>query len=181
MAEKTYTLSESKRSEIEKMLTDFADLKRKVDSIKGLGTSNTPWGISSLRKSVATRGDSSESAPAEQRYARVTASAQVGSNLQWTYTITEVEKSGAGYGNWTDKSGGLSGATAYNLNEDQNGTAAAGHVYGNGVAFNNLLGTFTVKPFPNGTRVKIWPVVRTDNGATEWWFELPSGIDGACT
>jgi hypothetical protein len=110
-------------------------------------------------------------------FARVTSSSQDGTNMRWSYAVTQVDKSGAAYGNWTDRSGGLTG-TAYNLIEDQN---AATGTFGNGVASTNLTGTLAVQAVPTGTRIEIKPVFRTDNGAVEYWFNYANGIDGACS
>ena len=110
--------------------------------------------------------------------ARISGNTRDGSNWRWTYSFVQVEKTAAGFGGWTDKSGGLTGTnTLRNLIEDQNGTTAGGGVLGNGVDVDNLSG-LTPQPIPTGTRIEIWPV--TVGGATEWWCQYENGIDGTC-
>ena len=113
-------------------------------------------------------------------FGRIASSSQVsgyGGN-RYTYQFAQVEKTGAGYGGWTDVQGGVSG-TAYNLIEDQNFTFGT---LGNGVSISNLTtdkARFTMRPAPTGTRVMLMPVVTT-NGYTEYWFSYENGVDGGC-
>ncbi len=107
-------------------------------------------------------------------YARLTATSQDGTNKRWRYGFTEVTKTTAGYGGWTDKSGGTVGS-GYNLIEDQNSVSGT---YGNGVNASNLTGTFSIKPAPTGLRVKMSIV--SVGGASEYWFSYENAIDGGC-
>lgn len=119
---------------------------------------------------------------AETFTARITGSTRDGSNWRWTYSFTEVAKTAAGYGGWTDVSGGRTGTdTLYNLTEDQNG--ASGKL-GNGVTV--VSGstpiadtTITPQPIPTGTRVRVWPV--GIGGAVEYWCQVENGLDGGCS
>jgi len=113
-------------------------------------------------------------------FGRIASSSQVsgyGGN-RYTYQFVQVEKTGSGYGGWTDMQGGVSG-TAYNLIEDQNFTSGT---LGNGVSISNLTtdkARFTMRPAPTGTRIMLVPVVLT-NGNTEYWFSYENGVDGGC-
>jgi len=113
-------------------------------------------------------------------FGRITSSSQVsgyGGN-RYTYQFAQVEKTGAGYGGWTNVQNGISGA-AYNLIEDQNFTSGT---LGNGVSISNLTtdkARFTLQPAPTGTRVMLMPVVTT-SGSTEYWFSYENGVDGGC-
>jgi hypothetical protein len=106
---------------------------------------------------------------------RITGSSQDGTNKRWSYDFIEVEQVAAGYGNWSDKSGGITG-TMRNLLEDQN---AASGIFGNGVDSANLTGSFDVQPIPTGTRVAIVKQV-VISGVTQYWCSVANGIDGGC-
>lgn len=109
---------------------------------------------------------------------RISGSSSLGGN-KWTYSFVQVVKTAAGYGGWTDRSGGITGTnTLYNLIEDQN---AGSGVLGNGITVANLAG-LTVKPIPTGTRVRIFPVRFDVSGTStrEWWTSYENGVDGTC-
>lgn len=114
---------------------------------------------------------------ASQFFARIASATPVSGVKQWTYAFVEVEKTDAGYGEWTDKSGGLTG-TLMNLIEDQNGASG---LYGNGVNSSNLIGTFDIQPIPDDTRVLVTKVTDLEDGSTEYWTQYENGIDGACS
>ena len=106
----------------------------------------------------------------------VSAYSQVGSNKQWTYTVTRQVKESAGYGGWGDDSDGFS-YTCYNMAEDGNGSSG---LMGNGVDTANLTGTYDVQPIPAGRAVVVFETSLVD-GTTEYWIVGdPNGIDGAC-
>src|SRR5687768_17273130 len=79
------------------------------------GFERLPRGEFSRRRRYVTSNASSDWFPAI-----INSATQVGSNFRWTYSFSEAEKTSAGYGGWTAKSGGTTG-TAYNFIEDQNG------------------------------------------------------------
>jgi hypothetical protein len=106
--------------------------------------------------------------------ARISGATQDGTNKRWVYTFVELEKTSAGYNGWADKTSGRTG-NCYNLIEDQNGATGT---YGNGVASVNLVGTFTVKPCPTGTRIMLHAV--DAGGTAEYWFSYENAIDGEC-
>lgn len=101
-----------------------------------------------------------------------------GSNNQWTYAFSEVEKTTAGYSGWTVKSGGITG-TAYNRAEDIN---SATGVQGNGVDADNLDTddyTFALQACPDNSIVTI-DVIELTTGVNEYWFTHENGVDGEC-
>jgi hypothetical protein len=106
-------------------------------------------------------------------WARVASSTQDSPNKRWTYTINAITKYGSGFLAWTMGSS----LTAYNTVEAINEVTGT---FGNGVASTNLVGSFTVKPAPEGAIVRVYPTTRTDNGSTEYWFAYENAIDGAC-
>ncbi len=111
-------------------------------------------------------------------WAEITGNTSLGNN-QWTYSFKEVEKTGAGYGGWTDVDNGLTGTdTAYNFIEDMNDGLT---VEGNGVDLDNLDTadyTFTIQPAPTGLTVEMYEVF---NGTDmEHWFMYENGVDGTC-
>lgn len=107
---------------------------------------------------------------------RITAATQDGTNKRWVYSMTEVYKSGVGYGQWTDTPGGITTTKGYNGIEDQNGATGT---YGVNIASTNLSGTFALKPIYTGARVRAWPIVNTSN-EVEWWFAVSNAVDGGC-
>jgi hypothetical protein len=108
---------------------------------------------------------------------------------QWTYSIVEVEKTGAGVGGWTDVDEGRSG-DAYNDYEAANTTTQT-DVLGIGCTLEDL-------GYPAGTDFLMWPlpvglsgfpircrVVRfvnatTGEAITEYRFCEPNGLGGGC-
>jgi hypothetical protein len=99
-----------------------------------------------------------------------------GTKCRWTYPIIEVAKTTAGYGGWTDKSGGVTG-TAYHLSEDQNDATGT---MGNGAELPDATATVDLVPVPEGTRVRVWPVLLPD-GTKEYWFDSPTnGVSVEC-
>lgn len=164
----TYKINEDTRRRIEHALAV-------IESMSGDGVTRTPFG---LRVRARTRNQFPRRPGhdiAEPFVARITGRTQDGSNKRWTYTFAELSKTSAGYGGWTDLTGGRTG-NAYNLAEDQNGASG---LYGNGVNSANLTGTFDLQPIPTGRRVRITPAYVTD-GTLEYWFEAENGIDGEC-
>jgi len=158
---------------------------REINAAKNVANNTV---VHAFRRS-GSAGNSVGSEPAEwlfqsaqpfMIFGRITSSSQVsgtGGN-KYTYQFAQVEKTGAGYGGWTDVQNGISSA-AYNLIEDQN---AASGTLGNGVSVSNLTtdkARFTLRPAPNGTHVMLMPVVTT-NGYTEYWFSYVNGVDGGC-
>lgn len=106
--------------------------------------------------------------------ARITSSAQDGTNKRWLYDVTEVEPDGDNW-TWNDKSGGRV-VTARNRFEVPNGASG---LYGNGVSSVNLTGTFDIQPIPNGVIVDVEVRTAADS-TTVYWFEAMNGIDGTC-
>lgn len=114
-----------------------------------------------------------------QGYFKVSANSQDGSNKRWSYTMVEQEKSAAAYGGWTTKSDGGRVLTAYNDQEEDNGSSG---LYGNGITSTNLTGTFDVQPIPTGKGVhRVYRVTLSDGSATEYWFSASNGVDGGCS
>lgn len=134
---------------------------------KESGTGSGKWAI--VRLDQPTNSD--------HFTATIGAATQDGANKRWTYPITEVEKTGAGYGGWTALDGGRTG-TAYNRIEDINGSSG---LFGNGVDSTNLTGTFDIQPCPEDVPVEITVVHRADDGSDEFWFSYENGVDGACS
>jgi len=99
------------------------------------------------------------------------------STNRYTYTFVEVEKTSAGYGGWTTKSGGQTG-TARNTIEDMNDAAG---MQGCGVTVANLDTadyTYTITPCPTGNIILARRVKISDT--TEYWFSHANGVDGTC-
>ncbi|HUX15564.1 MAG TPA: hypothetical protein VMW52_03775 [Phycisphaerae bacterium] len=102
-------------------------------------------------------------APAGPFWARITASTLADSPAanRWLYAFVEVTKATAGYGGWTSRDGGRTGATgnkpARNVLED--GNAATG-IQMNG-------------PAPAGAIVRMHAI--RVNGQFEYWFGYPGG------
>jgi hypothetical protein len=152
------------------------EVARAVRNVKGNARYDRGTLYIGETKQRAKRASAAYQAP--RIIVRVTGNTRDGTNWRWTYNFTEVIKTAAGFGGWTDKSGGLTGTgTLRNLIEDQNGTTAGGGVLGNGVDVDNL-GTFEPQPIPTGTRIEIWAV--SVAGATEYWCQYENGVDGAC-
>ena len=122
--------------------------------------------------------------PANGFWAKIGEKAADGDN-KWKYPWAEQEKTVAGYGGWTDLSGGRSGTTeadpARNTVEDMN-TGVGADRQGNGVILEHLDTaeyTFTIQPCPDG--VVIWMrEVPGPDGTTEYWFQYANGVDGTC-
>jgi|TARA_R100001530_G_C4310063_1_gene152767 hypothetical protein len=112
-------------------------------------------------------------------WAEITGNTSLG-NDRWTYSFKEVEKTSAGYGGFTDVTGGKTGTdTAYNFIEDMNDGLT---VEGNGVNVDNLDTdeyTFAIQPAPTGLTVKMLEIY-DGVSAFEFWFQYENGIDGAC-
>ncbi len=107
---------------------------------------------------------------------------------RWKYAWSEVEKTSAGYGGWTVKSGGRSGTTstdpARNTIEDIN-TGADAHTEGNGVDPANLdtaSYTFTMMPCTTNNPVVMHEVgfAVGSTAYTEYWFSYENGVCGSC-
>jgi len=113
-------------------------------------------------------------------FGRITSSSPVagtGDN-RFVYQFQQVAKTSAGYGGWSNVSGGI-GGEAFNLIEDQN---AAFGTLGNGVKVEHLntdTAEFKLQPVPNGTRVQLFPVA-VGNDEVEWWFSYENGVTGEC-
>jgi hypothetical protein len=103
-------------------------------------------------------------------HGQIMSSTQDGTNKRWLYKIKQVSRT-TGFG-FSDTSGGFNNVDAYNLNELNNGASGT---FGNAVSSTSLTGTFAIKAVPNGT------VVRVERWGSDWAFEIPNGVDGACT
>ena len=125
-----------------------------------------------------TRGEfrSYDGEPPKQRWFRITAATQDGTNYRWVYTMIEIYKSGDGYNQWTDVTDGIETTKGYNGVEDQNGSSGT---FGVNIAFTNLDGTFELKPLNAGCRVWARPVINSA-GDIEWWFVASNQADGGC-
>ena len=144
----------------------------RVSGTGGAGTTNGPAGAIVWAQPTAS----------DSFWGQITGSTAGAIADQWTYTFSEVEKTTAGYGGWTAKSGGRTG-DCYNSIEDMN-TGVGGHVEGNGVDIANLdplgLGSpgWAIMPCTTGNVVKITTV--TVGETTEYWFSYENGVDGGC-
>jgi len=113
-------------------------------------------------------------------FGRITSSSPVagtGDN-KFVYQFQQVVKTSAGYGGWSNVSGGI-GGEAFNLIEDQNSSSGT---LGNGVKVEHLntdTAEFKLQPVPNGTRIQLFPVT-VGNDETEWWFSYENGVTGEC-
>jgi len=149
------------------------DAARRVMGLSGSGVRNGPGGITIESDTVRRRRNATVK---DRIIVRVSGNTRDGSNWRWTYNFTEVVKTAAGFGGWTDRSGGRTGTgTLRNLIEDQNLTSGQ---LGNGVTVANL-GTLTPQPIPTGTRIEVWAEVV--GSATEYWCQYENGVDGSCT
>jgi len=115
-------------------------------------------------------------------FGRITSSSPVagtGDN-RFVYQFQQVAKTSAGYGGWSNVSGGI-GGEAFNLIEDQNSSSGT---LGNGVKVEHLntdTAEFKLQPVPNGTRVQLFPVTfGNNNNEIEWWFSYENGVTGEC-
>ena len=164
---KYYTLSESDVFELRQMRQWFR-------SFTGPGVTNAPGNVS-----IGPQGRNQNNQPNVPVLwtARVGAATQDGSNFRWTYELTEIAKSIAGYDGWVDVTDGFTATAAYSMAEDQNGASGT---MGNGVDTANLTGTYAVQSIPSGTRVLVWSVVLDDGTAEDWIVGMPNGVDGAC-
>jgi hypothetical protein len=110
---------------------------------------------------------------------KITNAAQDGTNKRWTYTAKRQAKTATGYGGWSNHAADTADYTLYNSLENMNGATG---LYGNGVNSANLTGTFAIQRIPNDAIVWATAVTFTTGGTTytEYWFESPNGIDGAC-
>ena len=113
-------------------------------------------------------------------FGRITSSSPVagtGDN-RFVYQFQQVAKTSAGYGGWSNVSGGI-GGDAFNLIEDQNSSSGT---LGNGVKVEHLntdTAEFKLQPVPNGTRIQLFPVA-VGNDEIEWWFSYENGVTGEC-
>lgn len=157
---------------------DWNRVRSKVDGISGVGVRNTRDSITinipPSNGGTGKDGEDSSAAGEEWFIARVSGSSQDGSNKRWIYTFVELSQSAAGYGNFTDKTGGRTG-DAYNVIEAFNGSSGT---FGNGVSSANFTGSITIKPVPTGTRIMLRQTVLT--GGNTFWFSYANGVDGAC-
>ena len=113
-----------------------------------------------------------------QLFLRIGAPTSAGDN-QWTYEWPEMRKTGPGYGGWQIKPNGRthdSHGPAYNFAEEMNSSSG---VQGNGVNLDDLPGTFTLQPVPNG-RIVLATILTFTDGTKEVWFDQDNGIGGAC-
>jgi len=110
-------------------------------------------------------------------WARLTGHAEADSPAQnrWTYSWAEVEKTTAGYGGWTTKSGGRSGTNnAFNSIEDMNdGTA----LEGNGVDLDDVRWFYT-QYLPAATGDVVWMEPVRVGAVTEYWFSYENEMIG---
>jgi hypothetical protein len=115
-------------------------------------------------------------------YCEITASAQIGTNKQWTYTVKLKSKTGAGHAGWTDY---ITALTAYNAKEYGNGATG---LMGNGVTLDGsgvVAGTdYTVSEIPTGKGLhRLYVTFYTTAGVQtgEYWFEATNPLTGDCT
>ena len=162
-----FALSESDVVKLRAMVQWF-------ETFNGPGITNGPGGATSGGQPGPT---DTSSAVRVLWIARVGASTQDSPNYRWTYVLTEIYKSSAGYDGWTDTTDGFTSTAAYSFAEDQNGSSG---LMGNGVDDDNLVGTFAAQPIPVGTRVLVSSVILADGTAEDWIVGMPNGIDGAC-
>lgn len=132
-------------------------------------------------------------------WAKIGQSVNVSPN-KWRYSFVEVEKTGCGYGQWTEKTDGITGSiisgntAAYNTFEDVNedtGIIAAG------IDTENIPDGFALKPIGVGAIVRMYQVWNTtfDSSSSssssssqfdiptqcEYWFSAPNQPDGNCS
>ena len=166
---KTFVLSEA-------MVRELSDLIAWKKSISGPGVHSTARTL--LIRQPVVRQRSAPAIPPSFRFKvfRITDSTQDGSNLRWTYTGNEVEKTSEGYGGWTDVEGGLEDQTLYSLAEDQQTGTVAGDVDTDGDDYPD---GFSAMPIADGTRVVCMAV--PIGGETEWWIvNRITAHDGTC-
>lgn len=98
---------------------------------------------------------------------------------QWDYVLSQVHKTGNGYGGWAVVSTGLVNVAGFNSFEDINdGTG----VEGNGIDFSgsDFPAGFEMQPVPINSIV--WgTVVYTTSLVREVWFSFVNAVDGTCT
>jgi hypothetical protein len=134
-------------------------------------------------KSLSPRQGSGAGALGEVFWAEIGSSAAADSPAQnrWHYAWTEVEHDGAGYGGWSDVSGGRSGTTgtdpARNLMEDGN-TGAGTEMPGVDVDGTDFPSSFAIQPIPSGAIVLMFAV--PGSSGIEYWFSSANGVDGTC-
>jgi hypothetical protein len=98
--------------------------------------------------------------------------------VRWTYSATEVEKTAAGYGGWSDKPGGFSGTAYHGIEEanDGSGTEATGADHDATLYTDS---GFAMTPIQTGAVVPAWLVYA--GGATEAWIVGLIGEWGTCS
>jgi len=120
-------------------------------------------------ESIQGTGTSQQSFSRRYFFARVQGQQAVSAN-RYSYQFVEITKNTAGYGNWIDKTGGITG-TCYNLIEDQNSTTGT---LGNGVPL-AAVGACNMKLIPVGTRIMVfWTYLA--NGNVEYWTQYENGV-----
>lgn len=96
---------------------------------------------------------------------------------RWLYTVDEAILTGAGYSGWAARTSGRQ-VDARNMAEVGNTASIAGGVDTGGTDYP---AGFSAKPVPDGTLVQVWQVMKSDQSATEWWFNYgPTPHDGTC-
>lgn len=115
-------------------------------------------------------------------WCEITASSQIGSNMQWEYTVKTKLKTGTGHAGWTDH---VTGMTAYNSMEYGNGATG---LMGNGVTLNGsglVEGTgYTLGAVPSGKGLhRLYAATWLSGGIviSELWFSAPNPLSGDCT
>jgi hypothetical protein len=112
-------------------------------------------------------------------YGVVTASAQIGSNMQWTYTMQPYIKTGAGHGGWVTFGSTISGV--FNLMEYGNGATG---LMGNGVTLDGggvVAGTsLTLGAIPTGKGMHKLEGITASSAISEAWFSCPNPLTGTC-
>lgn len=114
--------------------------------------------------------------PRPSFFGLIASSSTDGSN-RWAYSIDEAVQGGAGYTGWAARTGGRD-VTARNMAEVGNTATIVGGVNVDGTDYP---AGFVPKPVPNGTLVLVWQVMKSDQSATEFWFNYgPTPHDGTC-
>lgn len=113
-------------------------------------------------------------------WARITASAAVGAGNTWKYTITEVEKTSAGYGGakWITKSGGVSSSNGYNAFEVFNGATGLLGVNITVEIIEDVNCPYELLPLATNLVLPFWEHVFVEDSTEiiEYWCAHPNSI-----
>lgn len=150
-------------------------VRQLLDGKPGPGLARTAGGVMYV---VGQQPESRIQSPCHF-FAVITGSTAIIAGVKWSYTFEEIVKTGdAGYsGAWSIRTGGRTG-TAYNILEYIN---TADGLCGNGIDAQNLTDNFpgfALQPVPTGTPVIVF--ISKSAVGTEYWIQIPNGIDGSC-